>query len=296
MSLRRRRGEPRLGDPRDEESRTLNRETWVCSFKGHVIPAAYVARLRPEDAGLGMDLPGGRRLARCLRCDVWVEVPHPDKPGRDTLPPLSELQLPRRGAELREAVVLRIIALDRGFHSILFALIAAGLIFLELKLTALKGFADEIVRRFSSTAGETGQGGSRNAIVTELQKLLHLNPRAVEIFLITAVAYAIVEGVEAVGLWRERRWAEYLTAVATAGFLPFEIHEIIKRVTVIRVGALIINIAILVYLVWKKRLFGLRGGANELRHEEVDREKLFGPPSMSSSKSEGEPLSEGASA
>ena len=34
---------------------------------------------------------------------------------------------------------------------------------------------------------------------------------------VTAVIYAVVEGVEAVGLWRERRWAEYLTAIATAG-------------------------------------------------------------------------------
>lgn len=241
-----------------------------------------------------MDLPDGRRLARCLRCDVWVEAPHDVKPARETLPPLSELQLPRRGAELRDAVVLRLIALDRGFHSVVFTLIAAGLLFLELKLTALQGFADDIVRRFSQTAGETGQGGSRNAIVTELQKLLHLNPRAIEIFLITAVAYAVIEGVEAVGLWRERRWAEYLTAVATAGFLPFEIHELMKRVTGFRIGALIINIAILVYLVWKKRLFGLRGGAEALRHEEVDREKLFGPPAMAGSRTEGEPLSEGA--
>ena len=55
----------------------------------------------------------------------------------------------------------------------------------------------------------------------------------------------MVEAVEAVGLWHERRWAEYLTALATAGFLPFEIDELIKRVTVFRVSALVINVAIL---------------------------------------------------
>jgi uncharacterized membrane protein (DUF2068 family) len=75
---------------------------------------------------------------------------------------------------------------------------------------------------------------------------------------ITAGAYALVEGVEAVGLWRERRWAEYLTVVATAGFLPFEIDELAKRVTAFRIGALVVNLAVLVYLVWSKRLFGFR--------------------------------------
>ncbi len=88
----------------------------------------------------------------------------------------------------------------------------------------------------------------------------------------------MVEAVEAVGLWHERRWAEYLTALATAGFLPFEVDELIKRVTVFRVSALVINGAILVWLVWKKRLFGIGGGVEALRHEEIDRDALFGTP------------------
>ncbi len=74
------------------------------------------------------------------------------------------------------------------------------------------------------------------------------------------MVYAVVESTEAVGLWHEKRWAEYLTVVATAGFLPFEILELLDRVTVLRVGALVVNLAVLVYLVWAKHLFGLRGG------------------------------------
>ncbi len=81
--------------------------------------------------------------------------------------------------------------------------------------------------------------------------------------------YAVVEGVEAVGLWRERRWAEYLTAAATVGFLPFEIIELSKRVTAFRIGALALNLAVLAWLVWNKRLFGIRGGAAAL--EEASR-------------------------
>ncbi len=72
--------------------------------------------------------------------------------------------------------------------------------------------------------------------------------------------------------------AEYPTALATAGFLPFEIVELTKRVTVFRIGALVVNIAILIWLVWKKRLFGVGGGPRSLRREDIDRVALFGPP------------------
>ena len=112
-----------------------------------------------------------------------------------------------------------------------------------------------------------------------INQFLNLREHTLLVLGFTATAYAVVEGVEAVGLWLERRWAEYLTAIATAGFLPFEIHELMKRVTVLRITALVVNLAILVYLVWRKRLFGIRGGAKALeRSAEIDREELFGPP------------------
>ena len=91
-----------------------------------------------------------------------------------------------------------------------------------------------------------------------------------------------LEGVEAVGLWRERRWAEYLTAVATAGFLPFEVHELIKRITVLRVGALVVNVAILAWLVWRKRLFGVRGGPKD--EERPDPAELFAAPKATTAR------------
>jgi uncharacterized membrane protein (DUF2068 family) len=87
-----------------------------------------------------------------------------------------------------------------------------------------------------------------------------------------------LELVEAIGLWHERRWAEYLTVVATSGLLPFEILEITKRVTVVRVGALIINLAIVAWLLYRKRLFGIAGGREALRHESIDPQVLFAPP------------------
>jgi uncharacterized membrane protein (DUF2068 family) len=48
----------------------------------------------------------------------------------------------------------------------------------------------------------------------------------------------------------EKVWAEYLTAIITASFLPLEIFELTHRVTSIRVGLFVVNVAVLVYLVW----------------------------------------------
>ena len=74
------------------------------------------------------------------------------------------------------------------------------------------------------------------------------------------LAYAIIELVEAVGLWMLQRWGEYFAVVATSFGLPFEIYELTEKITVLRVGALIINVGLVVYLLVSKRLFGIRGG------------------------------------
>ena len=59
-----------------------------------------------------------------------------------------------------------------------------------------------------------------------------------------AAAYAVLEGVEAVGLWYQKRWAEYLTFVATIAFLPYEVYELTKTVSALKIVALVVNLAI----------------------------------------------------
>ena len=78
--------------------------------------------------------------------------------------------------------------------------------------------------------------------------------------IVVAALYATIEWVEAISLCQERHRAEYLTVIATAGFLPLEIHELTKRVTVLRMVALIVYAALVFWLVWNKRFFGVRGG------------------------------------
>jgi uncharacterized membrane protein (DUF2068 family) len=63
-----------------------------------------------------------------------------------------------------------------------------------------------------------------------------------------AFAYAGVSIAEGVGLYLEKAWGEYLTLAITASFLPWEIFEIIHRLTWMRVGILAVNFLILLYL------------------------------------------------
>jgi len=65
-----------------------------------------------------------------------------------------------------------------------------------------------------------------------------------------AFCYAAVGVIEAIGLYLEKAWAEFLTLIITASFLPFEIHELIRRLTWLRVGLLVTNVVVLLYLVW----------------------------------------------
>jgi uncharacterized membrane protein (DUF2068 family) len=78
---------------------------------------------------------------------------------------------------------------------------------------------------------------------------------------IAAVCYGLLECVEGVGLALRRRWAEYLVVLATGAFLPLEASEVLHRPTPLKVIGFLLNVVIVVYLVWRKRLFMERPGA-----------------------------------
>jgi uncharacterized membrane protein (DUF2068 family) len=174
-------------------------------------------------------------------------------------------------------IVLRIIALDRVVHVVIFGLLfVVGLLF-RLNIGPLHDQAHFILDAVKASGATQG---SQGIIVTELAKLGDVHSATLTFLMLSAGAYFVLELVEAIGLWHEKRWAEYLTVVATSGLLPLEIVELIRRVTVIRVGALVINLAIVIWLVYRKRLFGLAGGRRSLEHERLDPVTLLAPPQV----------------
>jgi len=82
-----------------------------------------------------------------------------------------------------------------------------------------------------------------------VDKLLGLGPRKFLAIGIVSCVYASVFVVEGWGLWRERRWAEYLTVMVTASLIPFELWEIYDHFAWLKVAALALNVAILWYLI-----------------------------------------------
>jgi uncharacterized membrane protein (DUF2068 family) len=67
------------------------------------------------------------------------------------------------------------------------------------------------------------------------------------------VVYSTIRFVEAYGLWRARAWAEWFAFAAGTVYLPFEIYELIRQVTAIRVGILVLNLAIVFYMLYLRR-------------------------------------------
>jgi uncharacterized membrane protein (DUF2068 family) len=63
-----------------------------------------------------------------------------------------------------------------------------------------------------------------------------------------AFSYAALGMAEGIGLYLEKVWAEYLTLAITASFLPWEIFEVCRKLTYVRVGLLAVNSLVLFYL------------------------------------------------
>jgi uncharacterized membrane protein (DUF2068 family) len=81
-----------------------------------------------------------------------------------------------------------------------------------------------------------------------LEKASLINDPALRRIGFVAYCYAAVTLIEGIGLYLEKAWGEFLTLAITASFLPWEIFEIIRRITWIRVGLLTINILVFIYL------------------------------------------------
>ena len=86
-------------------------------------------------------------------------------------------------------------------------------------------------------------------LVRVIDKLFELGPRNFVAIGAAGCVYAAVFMVEGWGLWREKRWAEYLTVVVTASLIPLEAWEILRHLTWLKVLALVVNVAIVLYLI-----------------------------------------------
>jgi uncharacterized membrane protein (DUF2068 family) len=230
----------------------------VCGVRGHELIGTDAARLRPADAIFARE-EHGIRWYRCVRCDSWLPLPPPAQSTRELPPERDEIELPLRGKALRDKVVLRIIAIDRAIHFVVLAALAVAVFLFAAHEIRLRDVFYRLVNAVQGGAADPNHPAQKGFLHT-LEHLFTLKSSTLYAVAAIAAAYAVLEGLEAVGLWYQKRWAEYLTFIATCGFLPYEIYELSRSLSPFKIVALVANLAIAGYLLYAKRLFGLRGG------------------------------------
>jgi uncharacterized membrane protein (DUF2068 family) len=265
------------GTARPRPRRKVDWELVVCGWRGHSLVGADAAELRLEDAVIARQY-ATVRWHRCLRCDSWVGLMPPERPARQYPPGRDEIEVPPRGKALRDKVVLRVIAIDRAFHFFVLVLLGIAVLLFAGNETSLR---DAYYRILTDLQGGVGGGPVQNTghvgILHDLDKLFTLRSGTLRAVGGGLLGYGVLEGVEAVGLWFTKRWAEYLTFLATTILLPLEIYELSHRVSPLKVIGFIINVAVVVYLLFAKRLFGIRGGGavdEQLRAYDVSWEAI----------------------
>ncbi len=105
-------------------------------------------------------------------------------------------------------------------------------------------------------ARHLGFDPSHNGIHKVIAKIQAISPNRYVVFGGIAIAFGVLEGAEGYGLWRRRRWGEYLTVVATSLLFIPEIYEITKTPTALKIAALLVNIVVVVYLIVRLRRYG----------------------------------------
>jgi uncharacterized membrane protein (DUF2068 family) len=222
----------------------------ACARKGHETYAPDEPDLRDR---LQVDTPAGQAW-RCLRCADFVVGP-PAGSG-----PADQAPIVLRGRALRDATILRLLAAERLIRALVLLALAYGVLRFRGSQRDLRATFERALPAAKPLQDALHINLTDSAFIQRIQKVLESKPHTLTLLAIGLLAYAALQLAEAIGLFLLKRWGEYVAAVGTSIFLPLEVHELFKKVTVLRVGALVINIAAIAYLVWTKRLFGIRGG------------------------------------
>ncbi len=145
----------------------------------------------------------------------------------------------------KTSIGLRIIAIGKLFKVV--TLLVFGILALAM---ASGGDPPEAFRHWLH-ALQIDEGG--HLIHGALSKLTGVAPKKLAELGIGSFVYAALFAVEGTGLWLEKRWAEWFTLGITLSFIPIEIIELAKHASAPRIIVLILNVAVLVYLVIRLR-------------------------------------------
>jgi uncharacterized membrane protein (DUF2068 family) len=234
-----------------------------CGHHGHVTYA-------PAEAGVRQQLcaqTASGEAWRCLRCGTYV-TGAPMASG-----PAEQAPAVRRGQEVRSAFILRVFAVERFLRG----LVAGALAFVVWRFAYSRESIEQAFNRerpiLRSLFRQFGYNIDNSKLFGSIQHALTLSPTTIKLLAGGLALYTVIELIEAVGLWLYRRWGEYFAMVATSLGLPYEIYDLVDQITAPRAIFFAVNLALVLYLVITKRLFGVRGGKHayeaRLRSESI---------------------------
>jgi len=219
-----------------------------CGRAGHITYA-------PEEPHIREHLRGqtaAAELWQCLRCGTYVSGgPHGSGPAH-AAPAV------RRGKQIRSDVILKLFAIERGIRSVIFGAVAYGVWRFSSSHSIAQAINRDlpIIRTFARQLGFT----LNHALLEKIQSLLHISASNLRLLAYGITGLAVVSAIEAFALWQAKRWGEYFAMIVTSLGLPFEIYELSKAVTVTKLVLFALNLLLVGYLVYTRRLFGARGG------------------------------------
>lgn len=82
-----------------------------------------------------------------------------------------------------------------------------------------------------------------------LERAFAVSPKQLKEASAGTFIYAGLLLTEGTGLWLRKRWAEYFTIITTSGLIPLEVYEIHRHLTAAKIVVLLVNVAIVIYLV-----------------------------------------------
>jgi hypothetical protein len=145
----------------------------VCGISGHELIGTDAAEVQDSDR-LVVREESGLRWYRCVRCDSWLPLEPPERPTRRHVPARGDVRLPLRGKALRDKIVLRVIAVDRGVHFVILAALAVAVFLIASHEQQLRA---DFYRVMADIQGGVGGGPlqpSHHGLIGRLDELFSL--------------------------------------------------------------------------------------------------------------------------
>nr|WP_281379886.1 DUF2127 domain-containing protein [Nocardioides ginsengisegetis] len=175
-------------------------------------------------------------------------------------------------------------AAERLVRGVLLVALAYGIYRFDGAKDSLQQVFAEYLPRLQPLAERAGIDLQNAGPVKLIEEALKAQHSTLKLVILGVAAYGALQLLEAVGLWSMQRWGEYVAMVGTSALIPLEVYELLHTVTPFKIGALVLNLFAVFYLLWTKRLFGFRGGKEAFEAErhsasllEVERASVDAP-------------------